>query len=145
MVQLQRSNKGFTLAEVMITLSLTALMCLAVFAGLETVSRLSLQTAVRMEAYRLLQSEAERLSSVNYTSFVSSGNQTISSAFKTSFLAGTQAQFTYPASGTNGRVSFTRRVVDVASTGTSKTLRVEVQWTWQSQANLISMPVFRSQ
>jgi Tfp pilus assembly protein PilV len=140
-----RQRAGFTLAEVMITLCLTAMMCLAVFAGLQTISRLGLESAVRTEAYRLLQSEAERLTSVDYSSFVSSGNQTIPSSFKTSFLAGNQAQFAYPASGTTGRITFTRSVTDVTSTSTSKTLQVQVQWTWQGQSHVISLPVFRAQ
>ncbi len=136
---------GFTLSEVMITLLLTAMMCLAVFAGLQTTSKLSLGTAVRSEAHRLLQAEAERLSSVEFASFVASADQSISSSFKTTFLAGNEAQFSYPSSSSPGRVIFTKRVVAVASTSTSRTLRIEVEWTWQGRSSQISIPMFRTQ
>jgi prepilin-type N-terminal cleavage/methylation domain-containing protein len=140
-----RRRAGFTLSEVMIALVLVAMLCLGVFAGLQVITRLSLGTAVRSEAYRLLQAEAERLSSVDFASFTAVPDQTITSNFATSFLAGNQARLTYPSTGNAGRVAFTRRVVETASTGSTRTLRVEVQWTWQRQTSLISLPVYRTQ
>ncbi len=137
---------GFTLGEVMITLCLTAMMCVAAFTGLATISRLTMAVAIRSEADRLVQAEAERLTSVDFTSFVeSSADETITASLKTSFLSGNQAQFAYPATSNSGRVTFTRRVAAVASTSTTKTLRVEVQWTWQGRPSLISTVLFRSQ
>lgn len=139
-----RDRRGFTLPEVMIALLMVAMMCLAVFAGLDSISRLALGTAVRNEAHRLLQAEAERLSSVPFQNFVASSNQTITSNFRTTFLAGNQAQFSYPPSS-QGRVTFTRRVVEVAASGTTRTLRIELDWTWQGRATTASLPMFRSQ
>jgi Tfp pilus assembly protein FimT len=137
---------GFTLGEVMITLCLTALMCVAAFTGLGTISRLTMAVAIRSEADRLMQAESERLTSVDFNSFVaSSSDQTITGSLKTSFLSGNQAQFAYPATGSSGRVTFTRRAVEVASTSTTRTLRVEVQWTWQDRPSLISTVLLRSQ
>ncbi|MBC7369535.1 MAG: hypothetical protein H7343_22430, partial [Undibacterium sp.] len=45
----------------MIALCLVATMCATVFAGLQTMTTLSMAVAIRSEADRLLQAEAERL------------------------------------------------------------------------------------
>lgn len=141
-----KRRAGFTLGEVMITLCLTAMMCVAAFTGLGTVTRLTMAVAIRSEADRLMQAEAERLTSVDFASFVaSSSDEAITGCLKTSFQSGNQAQFDYPATSNSGRVTFARRVVEVASTSTTKTLRVEVQWTWQDRPSLISTLLFRSQ
>jgi hypothetical protein len=128
----------------MITLLLIAMMCLSIFSGLETISKLALGTAIRSEAYHLLQAEAERLTAADFGSFAAMANQTSASCLKTTFAPGNQAQFAYPATGSQGRVTFTRRVVDVTSTATTKTLRVEVQWAWRGRSYLISTLVFRT-
>ncbi|MBS0663088.1 MAG: hypothetical protein JSR48_07465 [Verrucomicrobia bacterium] len=130
----------------MIALFLIALMSLAIFQGLQTISKLALNVAVRDEGYRLLQAEAERLLAADYAGFTATtSDQSITSNIKTTFLPGNQAQFEYPASGSAGRVTFTRRVVGVSSTGAAKSLRVEVQWTWQGRPSLISTLLYRAQ
>ncbi len=136
---------GFTLLEVMVAVFLGAVICLGIFSGLQTASRLSLGVAIRSEAYHLLQAEAERLTWVTFDSFASSPDETITACLRTSFVPGRETQFSYPATGAAGRVAFTRRVVDVASTGTTRTLRVEVQWTWQGRTSLISTLLYRAQ
>ncbi|MBC7367826.1 MAG: hypothetical protein H7343_13615, partial [Undibacterium sp.] len=88
---------------------------------------------------------AERLASGTFAVFAASTDQEIIGCLKTSFLPGSAPRFTYPATGNGGRVAFTRRVVETASTATSRTLRVEVQWTWQSRTSLIATPLFRTQ
>jgi prepilin-type N-terminal cleavage/methylation domain-containing protein len=140
-----RTKSGFTLSEVMIAMVLISIMCLSVFGALQSTSRLALNTAIRSEAHRLMQAEAERLISVDFGSFGSSADQTITSSVKAIFGPNKDAQFALPANNANGRVSFTRRVIEVSSTSSSKTLRVEVQWTWQGHTSLISTPLFRSQ
>ena len=140
-----KRRAGFTLSEVMITLCLTAMMCVSIFAGLQNISRLTMAVSSRSEAKRLMQAEAERLISVEFGSFAASADQLITSCFRTSYVPGSEAQFAYPASGTTGRVIFTRRVVAVDATSTTKTLRVEVQWMSQGRTNTVSTPVFRAQ
>lgn len=138
-------ERAVTLPELMIVLLLIAILCLAMFAGLQTVSRIVLSTAVRAEANRLLQAEAERLVSVPYPDFTATGTQDITSSFRTSFRPGTQAALTHPGSDSAGRVTFRREVVQVTSTATTRTLQVQVSWLWQGQSRQISTPVFRSQ
>jgi hypothetical protein len=43
-----------------------------------------------------------------------------------------------------GRITFKRQVSAVAVTDTSKTLRVDVTWTWLKQANTVSLTLFRT-
>lgn len=138
-------KSGFTLAEVMIALLLISAMCLSVFSGLHMISKWTLHTAIRSEAHRLMQAKAEELLAGTYAGFTAQANEAVTSSIKTTFNAGTQAQFAYPANNSGTRVSFTRRVVGVASTTTSQTLRIEVSWAWQGQSYLISCPLFRSQ
>lgn len=139
------NSAGFTLAEVIITMFLISMMCLSVFAAMQQITKATLALAIRSEGYRLMQSEAERLLSIDYTSFTSSGNQTITSAVKTTYTPSSDAALSLPADNALGRATFTRRVVAVSNTATSKTLRVEVEWTWQGHSNLISTPLFRTQ
>ena len=124
---------------------LISMMCLSVFAAMQQITKATLALAVRSEAYRLMQAEAERLLSVDYNSFTASGNQTLTSAVKTTYTPTNDAALTLPADNALGRATFTRRVVSAGSTATSKTLRVEVEWTWQGHANLISTPLYRTQ
>lgn len=138
------TRAGFTLVEVMVTVTLVSFLCASAFAGLNLLSRTAMRTAVRSEAYRLMQDKAEQLMAADYTGFTSSSDQTITSSIKTSSVPGTETQFQYPSAGTRGRVTFTRKVVDVSSTSTSKTLRVEVRWTWQGATTTISTPLFRA-
>lgn len=139
-----RRPAAFTLPEVMIALVLVSALCLSTFVGMRLVSNLAMTTAIRSEAHRLMQAEAERLMSVGYGSFVASSAVNIPAVLKTTFRPGTEARLA-PAPGTAGRVTFVRRVVEVASTSTTRTLRVEVQWTWLGKTTVISVRVFRSQ
>lgn len=141
----KKSDGGFTLVEVMIAMMLIALMCLSVLTGLRSITDMTMGVAVRSEAYRVMQAEAERLTQIDYDSFQASGDQTTTSCLKTTFLPGNQNKFDYPANGSGGRITLTRRVVEVSSTDTTKTLRVEVRWTWQGRTNLISTLLFRAQ
>jgi Tfp pilus assembly protein PilV len=143
--KIARKNAAFTLSEVMITMFLISMMCLGVFSGLQQITKAMMTVAIRDEAYHLLQAEAERLLDSDYTSFSSSADQTITSALKTSYTPSTAAKFAILSDNAVGRITFTRRVVDVTSTTTSKTLRVEVQWTWLGRTNTVSAPLFRTQ
>lgn len=130
----------------MVALSLISVMCLAIFAGLNTITDVTVRTVVRSEGQRLLQAEAERLMSVSYGNFTAStSDETIWSSYKTTFKNSTAAALTYPATSTAGRVQFTRRVVAVSSTTTTRTLRVEVQWQSGGKTLKLTMPIFRSQ
>jgi hypothetical protein len=129
---------------VVIALFVISFMILSVSGGLHTVSSWTLATAIQNEADRLLQAEAERLMSAPFVSVGASSDESIVSSVKTSFGASTQAQFSYPTGDPSARVAFTRRVVDIATTPTSRHLRVEVEWTWQGRDRLISSPLFRS-
>lgn len=141
-----RSRTGFTLVEVMVSLTLISMMCLAVFKGLGTMSQVAISTGVRSEGQRLLQAEAERLMSVSYGNFVAStADETIYSSFKSIFKSSTAAALTYPTSGNTGRFPYTRRVVAVSSTTTTRTLRVEVQWPWNGKTTKLTMLILRSQ
>lgn len=140
-----RARAGLTLPEVMIALLVVSGMCLTVFGGLNMVSKWSLLAGIRGEAGRLVQEEAERLLAVPFNEFVASGNETVGSSVHTTFRPGTQAQFTPPAAGTGARASFTRRVVEVAATPRSRTLRIDVAWTWLGENYAISCPLFRVQ
>lgn len=121
-----------------------SLVCMVIFPGMYLVSRLALNNAVRSEGFRLMQAEAEHQTSLDFFSLGAYPDQLITSCVKTSFRPNKEARFDYPAES-DGRVTYTRRVVSVAATTTSKTLRVEVQWTWQGQSNLISVPILRYQ
>ncbi len=136
---------AFTLMEVMITMFLMSVLCLGVFVGMQQVTKAMMNVAIRDEAYHLMQAEAERLLSSDYTSFNASAAQTITSAVKTTILPNSVAQFGFTGDNAIGRVTFTRQVVAVASTSSSKTLRVQVQWTWQGRTNTVSVPLFRNQ
>lgn len=121
------------------------MMCLSAFAGLQLISRLTLDIAARSEAQRVLQTEAERLNAADFSSFVASDAVTITSCLKTTFRAGSQAQFALSSDHAAGRVTFTRRVVEVSSTSTSRTLRVDVTWTTQGTSHTDSVLLFRAQ
>jgi len=139
------SRSGLTLPEVMMALLVVSGLCLTVFGGLNMVSKWSLLAGIRGEAGRLVQEEAERLLAVPFTDFVASADETLGSSVHTTFRPGTQAQFAHPASGTGARASFTRRVVEVAATPRSRTLRIDVAWTWLGEDYAISCPLFRVQ
>lgn len=146
-VQNTRARKrdgAFSLPEVMVAIVLISMVCLSVFSGLYLISKLALNNAVRSEGFRLMQAEAEYLTSADFSTFGPVADQTITSCVKTTFRPGREAQFEYPTDAA-GRVVYTRRVVNVASTPTRKNLRVEVQWTWQGKTSLISVPVMRYQ
>jgi prepilin-type N-terminal cleavage/methylation domain-containing protein len=81
-----KHQAAFTLPEVMITMLLISMMCLGTFAGMQQVSKAMTAVAIRSEAHRVLQAEAERLLSTEYTSFSPSAEQTVSSSFKPSFI-----------------------------------------------------------
>lgn len=138
-------NAGFTLSEVMVTMFLISMMCLGIFAGLQQISRAMMAIAIRDEGYHLLQAKAEQLLGGTYASFAASSDQSITSEVKTSFNPSTTAALTLPSDNAAGRITFTRRVVAVAASDTSKTLRVEVQWAWQGRTTVISSPLFRTQ
>ena len=141
-----RKNAGFTLVEVMVTMLLISILCLGVFAGMQQITKTAMAVAIRNEAYHLMQADAEQLLSGDYSSFVpTNADETITSAVKTSYMPSTAAQFAFTADNPLGRTTFTRRVVSVASSDTSRTLRVEVQWSWQGQTNLISTVLYRIQ
>lgn len=140
-----KNAAGFTLIEVMITMALISLMCLGVFVGLQQITRAMMTVAVRDEAYHLLQAEAERLLTADYSAFTASGNQTITSAVKTTYSPSSAARFTLPTDNASGRIAFTRRVVEVANTSNTRTLRVDVTWTLNGRTNTISAPLFRLQ
>jgi prepilin-type N-terminal cleavage/methylation domain-containing protein len=145
-VRTPKKNAAFTLPEVMITMFLISMMCLAVFAGLQQITKAALAVAVRSEAYHLMQAEAEQLLAGDFTSFAATAaDQTITSSVKTSYLPNTTAALGISTDNAVGRTTFTRRVVAVSSTATSKTLRVEVQWTWQGRPYLVSVQLFRTQ
>ncbi len=141
----KKQDGGFTLAEVMVAMILIALMCLSVLTGLQSITKMTMGVAIRSEAYRVMQAEAERLMQADYGSFQAASEQATVSCFKTTFLPGKQQSLEYPASGPGGRVSFKRSVVEVASTGTTRTLRVQVKWDWQGRTNLVSTLLFRAQ
>ena len=128
----------------MITLVLISLMSLGVFAGLRQISYAMMAVALRDEAYHLVQAKAEQLLASDYSSFTSAGNETITSSVKPSFAPILYSQFQLGSDNAKGRATFTRRVVDVASTTSSKTLRVDVSWTWQGRSNVVSAPLFRT-
>lgn len=139
-------KNGFTLVEVMVSMFLISMLCLGAFVGLQQISRSALSIAVRDEAYHLMQAKAEELLQGSFANFAASADQTITSSIKTTFLpSGKIAAFTLPTDNNNtaSRAVYTRRVVAVASTGNTTTLRVEVQWTWMKRSYLISTPLFR--
>lgn len=140
-----KSTAGFTLIEVMITLFLISLMCLGVFVGLQQITKAMMTVAVRDEAYHLLQAEAERLLTADFSAFTASGNQTITSAVKTTYSPSNAAKLTPPSDNAVGRTTFTRRVVQVENTPTSRTLRVDVTWTLNGRTTTVSAPLFRLQ
>lgn len=140
-----RKHSGFTLIEVMIAMVLIAMMCLSVFVALRQITNTAMAVAVRNEAYHLMQQQAEQLLAGTYADFSTVAEQDITSAVKTSFAPSTTPALVLPADNASGRITFKRQVVSVASTATSKTLRVEVDWTWQGHANEISTLLFRAQ
>lgn len=137
------SRAAFSLPEVMVALLLVSVVCMAVIPGLQLISRTALDGAIRSEAHRLVQAEAERLMSVGFASFQAAADRSVQSCVKTNFKADSSAKYEYPSSSA-GRVTFTTRTVEVSSGSTSRTLRVEVQWTWQGKTVVVSTPVFRS-
>ncbi len=141
---ISRKDGGLTLPEVMIALLVVSSVCISVFAGLSTMSRWALHSAIQSEAHRLLQEEAEQLLGGGYAGFVASPDESITSSVRTTFLPGAQPRFTPPADGSGARVNFTRRVVEIDSTETSRALRVEVEWTWQGRAYSVVCPLFRA-
>ncbi len=140
-----KNTVGFTLVEVMITLFLISLMSLGVFVGLQQITRAMMAVAARDEAYHLLQAEAERLLTADYGAFTASGNQTITSALKTSYTPSSDAKFVLPADNASGRMAFTRRVVELASTPSTRTLRVDVSWSLNGRNSTVSTRLFRLQ
>ncbi|HVU34332.1 MAG TPA: prepilin-type N-terminal cleavage/methylation domain-containing protein [Opitutaceae bacterium] len=145
----KKKAAGFTLVEVMITMFLISMMCLSVFAALQQITKNALSVALRDEAYHLMQAQAEQLLEGTYADFVpTTADQTINSSVKTSYLPSfvnslTQLS-TNQAANLAGRISYTRRVVSVASDSSSTTLRVEVSWTWQGRPELVSTLLYRS-
>lgn len=141
----RRARAGFSVPEVLIAMVLITLMSAGIFAGLQLVTRAALTSAIRTEAHRLLQAEAEKLLAVGYTNFVASADQPITSSVRTSFGRDKSNQFDYPAPLPKEQaVKFTRRVVLVSSTASSRTLRVEVEWTWLGKKAVISTPLLRT-
>ncbi|PTX91387.1 prepilin-type N-terminal cleavage/methylation domain-containing protein [Opitutus sp. ER46] len=138
------SNAGFTLAEVIVAMFLISLMCLSVFAGLQQITKSMLSVAVRSEGYHLLQAESERLLASDFDTFVASADQTITSSVKTSYAPSKVAPLTITGDNAVGRIRFTRRVVQVESTGASRTLRVEVEWKWDKRTQIISTLLYRN-
>lgn len=123
---------------------LISMMCLSVFAGLQQITKVALAVALRNEGYHHLQQESERLLNTDYSSFIATTQDTtIKSAVKTSYSPSGAAQMAITSDNATGRVNFTRRVVEVASTTTTRTLRVEVTWTWQGRSNTITTQLFR--
>lgn len=143
------SVTGFTLPEVMITMFFISVMCLGVFVGLQQITFAMMSVAIRDEAHHLMQAEAERLIASDYTSATATASdQTITSSVKTSYMRlnpTVAPALIVPTDNDPGRITFTRRVVAVASTASSKTLQVEVEWTWRGRANKISTPILRTQ
>ncbi len=144
--RIANKNAAFTLAEVVITMFLMSLTCLGIFAGMQQITKAMMAVALRDEAYHLMQAEAERLLATDYTSFTATASdQSITGAAKTTYLPSTAAKFGITSDNALGRATFTRRVVQVSSTTTSRTLRVEVQWTWQGRSQTITTTLLRIQ
>lgn len=139
------SVEGFTLVEVIISMVLISVMCLSVFVGLNQMTKNAMAVALRNEAYHLMQAEAERLLQGDYFAFDVVPAATIQSSVKTTYAPSALAKFALGADNAAGRVTFTRRVVSLASTASSKTLQVEVEWTWQGRPNAIATPLYRTQ
>jgi len=135
-------RQAFSLVEVMVTLALCALMCVAAFGALQMVTRISYQTAARTEAGRVLQAEVERLNSVDYSGFVASSTQTIQGSLNSTFAEGSQPRFTYFSAASP--VRFSRTVIEVASSAASRTLRVEVSWELQGRPSRLSATILRA-
>lgn len=142
--QHNRNNDGFSLGEVMIALFCISLLCLGIFAALQQISGTMMAIAIRDEAYHLMQAKAEQLLSGDYADFTASADESITSAVKTNFHASTAAALALPANNANGRITFTRRVIQVSSTTSSRTLEVEVDWTWGGRSASVSTPLFRT-
>lgn len=143
----RRSITGFTLVEVVVALVLISMLCVSIFASIHLISKLALNSAIRVEAYRLAQAEAERLESVGFASAAAYTDQVLSSSLKTAFRRSTENRFEYSPTNASGRVTFTRRVVDLGSTSTMKNFQVEVDWTWQGQKSKrpVSLHILRYQ
>lgn len=123
---------------------LISMMCLSVFAGLQQITKTALNVAIRDEAYHLLQAKAEQLIDGTYANFVpTTTDQTITSSVKTSYAPSKTGALAITADNAVGRVTFTRRVVNVATDAVSTTLRVEVQWTWDKRTSIISSQLLR--
>ncbi len=145
MSRVPSATAGMTLPEVMIALLVVSAMCLSIFAGLQNVSKWALHAAIRSEAHRLLQAESERLLSLPYADFVAAADRAYTSSVATSFRPGFQQRFDYPPGNASARVSFSRHIVQQASTASNRTLQVGIDWTWQGKNFAISVPLFRSQ
>jgi Tfp pilus assembly protein PilV len=140
-------QSGFSLVEVVLSMVLVSTLCISIFVSINLISKLAMDSAIRTEAYRLAQAEAERLESVGFGSVAAYPNETIISSLKTSTGRSTDAQFAYSATNASGRVEFVRRVVDLGSTSSMKNLQVEVEWTWMGKKprSPISLVVLRHQ
>lgn len=121
---------GFSLVEVVVSMVLVSTLCVSIFASINLISKLAMNSAIQTEAYRLAQAEAERLESVGFGSAKAEPDETIVSSLKTSTRRSSEAQFGYSPTNALGRVAFVRRVKDIGSTSSMKTLQVEVEWTW---------------
>lgn len=142
--RIPRSTDGFTLGEVMIAMFLISMLCLGIFAALQQISGTMMAIAIRDEAYHLMQAKAEQLLSGNYADFTASADESITSAVKTSFHRSTAAALMLPSDNGGGRITFTRRVTQVASTTSTRTLEVEVDWAWHGRTASVSTPLFRT-
>ncbi len=125
---------------------LISMMCLGTFVALQQITRAALSIAIRDEGYHIMQEQAEQLLQGDYANFVATAaDQTTYGTVKTSYLPSNLAAFTLPSDNNNlnARVKYTQRAVSVATTATTATLRVEVEWVWQKRKYLISTQLFR--
>ena len=138
---------AFSLVEVVVAMVLISTLCVSIFASVSLISKLAMNAAIRTEAYRLAQAEAERLESVGFINATAYSDETIISSLKTTSRRSSEAQFAYSPTNALGRVTFVRRVVDLGSTATMKNFQVEVDWTWQGKKpkSPVSLVVLRHQ
>ena len=131
----------------MVSMVLVSTLCISIFVSINLISKLAMNSAIRTEAYRLAQAEAERLESVGFGSAAAYTDQSIVSSLKTSTTRSSEAQFTYSPTNASGRITFVRRVVDLGSTSSMKNLQVEVEWTWlgKKPKSPVSLVVLRHQ
>ncbi|HTO04943.1 MAG TPA: prepilin-type N-terminal cleavage/methylation domain-containing protein, partial [Opitutus sp.] len=104
---------AFSLVEVVVAMVLISTLCISIFASVSLISKLAMNAAIRTEAYRLAQAEAERLESVGFIHAAAYSGETIISSLKTTSRRSSEAQFAYSPTNASGRVTFVRRVVDL--------------------------------